>query len=175
MSRDDAASVPDRLREAGGLLEGVARDIARETGVPEAHVWGIGSFYHMLSRSEAKVRVCTGLSCLLGGAQDVLDAAKAQGLPVEEASCLAGCDVPPAVLRDRRTMPHVTVADVKAAGDDWSKLDSAAAPGETEWTGAVGPAGAADGALAIDLSKLAAPLGAAFRAAAELGPEGVID
>ena len=78
MSRDDAASVPDRLREAGGLLEGVARDIARETGVPEAHVWGIGSFYHMLSRSEAKVRVCTGLSCLLGGAQDVLDAAKAQ-------------------------------------------------------------------------------------------------
>lgn len=175
MSRHDAASVPDRLREAGGLLEGVARDIARETGVPEAHVWGIGSFYHMLSRSEAKVRVCTGLSCLLGGAQDVLDAAKAQGLPVEEASCLAGCDVPPAVLRDRRTMPHVTVEDVKAAGSDWSKLDSAAAPGETEWTGVVGPEGAADGELAIDLSKPAAPLGAAFKAAAELGPDGVID
>ena len=94
---------------------------------------------------------------------------------MEEASCLAGCDVPPAVLRDRRTMPHVTVEDVKAAGSDWSKLDSAAAPGETEWTGAVGPEGAADGELAIDLCKPAAPLGAAFKAASELGPEGVID
>ena len=132
MSRHDRASVPDKLREAGGLLAGVARQVARECGVPEAEVWGVGSFYHLLSRPHAKVRVCTGLSCLLGGAQEVLDAARAAGLPVEGASCLAGCDLPPAVLRDRRTLPRVTVEDVEASGGDWTKLESKAAPGASE-------------------------------------------
>ncbi|MGK0482307.1 MAG: NADH:ubiquinone oxidoreductase subunit F (NADH-binding) [Planctomycetota bacterium] len=175
MTRKDVASVPDRLREAGGLLEGVAREIARETGVPEADVWGVGSFYHLLSRPGAKLRVCTGLSCCLGGAQDVLAAAQAAGLPVEEASCLAGCDVPPAVLRDRRTLPSVTVEDIKAADGDWTKLEAAAAPGDTEWKGAIGPEGAADGELAIDLHAPMQPLGQAFARAAEMGSDAVIE
>ncbi|MEZ6016749.1 MAG: NADH-ubiquinone oxidoreductase-F iron-sulfur binding region domain-containing protein [Planctomycetota bacterium] len=192
MSKHDAASVPDRLREAGGLLAGVARQVAREAGVPEADVYGVGSFYHLLARPDAKVRVCTGLSCLLGGAQAVLDAARAAGLPVEGASCLAGCDVPPAVLRDRRTLPLVTVEDVQRAGADWRLLRSAAigasgsldvagvavaadvAQPEVEWKGAVGPADAADGALALDLCGAQQALGAAFHRARELGPEGVI-
>ena len=175
MTRHDAASVPDRLREAGGLLEGVARQIARETGVPEAEVYGVGSFYHLLSRPDAKVRVCTGLSCMLGGAQEVLDAAREAGLPVEGASCLAGCDVPPAVLRDRRVLPRVTLEDVKAAKGEWQALDAAAAPGDSEWRGAVGPEGAADGALAIDLCAPMQPLGAAFARSVELGGEAVTD
>ena len=175
MSKHDAASVPDRLRKAGGLLEGVARDVARETGVPEADVWGVGSFYHLLSRPGAKVRVCTGLSCMLGGAQEIMDAAKAAGLPVEGASCLAGCDVPPAVLRDRRTLPKVTVQDVQRAGGDWTKLDAEAAPGKTEWKGTVGPEGAPEGTLAIDLCAPMRPLGGAFAKAAEMGADRVVE
>jgi len=170
----DRASVPDRIREAGGLLEGVARQVARETGVPEAEVYGVGSFYHLLARPGAKVRVCTGLSCLLGGAQAVLDAAQAAGWPCEGASCLAGCDVPPAVLKERRTLPRVTVEDIQRAGGAWTALESAVAPTAAPWRGAVGPAEAEEGALALDLCAPERALGGAFRRAQELGPEGVV-
>jgi len=104
----------------------------------------------------------------------VLDAARAAGLPVEGASCLAGCDVPPAVLRDRRTLPRVSVADVEAAGGDWTKLESQDAPGSTEWKGVVGPQNAADGELAIDLCKPMRPLGEAFARAKTMGAEAVV-
>lgn len=125
------------LHREGGLADGVARKISQETGIPEADVYGVGSFFHLLSRPNKKVRVCTGLSCLMGGAQEVLDACEAAGLPVEGVSCLAGCDVPPAVLRDRRVLPHVTVQDVEAAAGEWTKLSSA--KGERQWRGHVGP------------------------------------
>ena len=112
---EKTAAVPDKLREAGGLKEGASRAVSRDTGVPEATVYGVGSFYHLLARPDAKVRVCTGLSCLMGGAEKLLHAAMDAGLPVEGVSCLAGCDVPPAVLRDRRVLPSVSAsADVEA-------------------------------------------------------------
>jgi NADH:ubiquinone oxidoreductase subunit E len=100
-----AAEVGEELRAAGGLRPGAARAVSRLTGVPEAEVFGVGSFYHLLARPDAKVRVCTGLSCLMAGAEAVLHAAMDAGLPVEGCSCLAGCDVPPAVLRDRACCP----------------------------------------------------------------------
>jgi len=174
MSDHDSASVPDRLREAGGLLAGVARQIARETGVPEATVYGVGSFYHLLARPNAKVRVCTGLSCLLGGANEVLEAARVAGLPCEGTSCLAGCDVPPAVLKDRRTLPRVTVADMERTAGDWTRLESSVAPDGLDWKGVVGPMDAPEGSLALDLCAPQEPLGGAFTRARELGAEGVI-
>jgi len=142
LNRDEKrASVPDRLRESGGLLQGIARQIARETGVPEAEVYGVGSFYHLIARPDARVRVCTGLSCAMAGAYEVLDAAREAGLPAEGCSCLAGCDRPPAVLRDRRVLPEIRVEDVERAGGAWERLDSGAAPGSANWRGVVGPDG----------------------------------
>lgn len=169
-----AASVTEKLREAGGLLDERSRDVARATGVPEATVYGVGSFYHLLARPHAKVRVCTGLSCQLAGADDVLAAARKAGLPVEGVSCLAGCDVPPAVLRERRVLPSVTVADVERAGGDWTKLESAAAPGDTEWRGAIGPERDDPDTLVLNLFGAPRPLGGAFARARELGPDGIV-
>ncbi|MGA0420724.1 MAG: hypothetical protein ACO3P9_11940, partial [Phycisphaerales bacterium] len=43
----------------GGLTPGAATEVARETGVPEADVYGVGTFYHLLARPDAK-EVSTG-------------------------------------------------------------------------------------------------------------------
>ena len=70
MSEDRRHEIQELLEKAGGLTEGTATEVARELGVPEAEVYGVGSFYHLLSRPHAKVRVCTGLSCRMGGADE---------------------------------------------------------------------------------------------------------
>ena len=103
-SRRDAhtrrqGELPDRLQAAGGMIEGAATQVAGETEGSEAAAFGVASFYSLLARPHQKVRVCTGLSCRMKGADDVLAAAEAAGLPVEECSCLAACDLPPAVLK----------------------------------------------------------------------------
>ena len=134
------AEVHERIAAHGGLDEGIARQVAKETGVPEAEVFGVASFYHLLARPDRMVRVCTGLSCRMAGADEVLAAAEAAGMPCEGVSCLAGCDVPPAVLRLRRVLPHVTVDDVTRADGDWTKLTSRAAEAMT----AAAEAGAAN-------------------------------
>lgn len=172
--QDRIAKVPEHLQEAGGLTEGVARKIAKDLGVPEADIYGVGSFYHLLSRPGKKLRARTGLSCAMAGADELLKAAEAAGLPVEGASCLAACDRPPAVLRERRILPEVQVADVERAGGDWKKLLSSATPEDQEWTGVVGPVGAEAGSLGMDLCGELDLSAQAFARAQEMGAEGII-
>ncbi len=174
MSNDRRHEIPDLLQQAGGLTEGTARRIAEETGIPEADIYGVGSFYHMLARPDAKVRVCTGLSCQMAGADKVLRAAELAGLPVEGCSCLAGCDVPPAVLRDRRVLPSVSIEDIHAADGDWEQLRAAANVPDEHWLGYVGPEIDDPDTLACNL--LGAPdySGSAFALAAEMGAEAVV-
>ncbi len=149
----------------------MARDLARGTGVPEASIYGVGSFFHLLSRPDKHVRVCTGLSCRLAGADEVLRAAEAAGMPVEGCSCLAGCDVPPAVLRERRVLPAVQVADVERAAGDWRALRSAGAPDDRAWFGHAWPERADPEHLVLDLHGTPDFSGAAYRRARDLGPE----
>ena len=55
-------------------LEGLDRDHIREvsqaTGVPEADVHGVASFYSLIARGSA-TRVCDGLSCRLAGGDEL--------------------------------------------------------------------------------------------------------
>ncbi|RKY22332.1 MAG: hypothetical protein DRQ55_01460 [Planctomycetota bacterium] len=197
------AEVHERLEQLGGIDAGVARQVARDTGVPEAEVYGVASFYHLLSRPQQKVRVCTGLSCRLAGADDVLAAAQDAGMPCEGVSCLAGCDVPPAVLRERRVLPKLTVQDVQRADGQWEQLESEAAQGMTpggaggnsaadasaadagptsestapavEWRGHVGPERDDPEQLALNLYGAPDRSGAAFRQAQQLGPEALFE
>lgn len=173
-----AARVPDALREAGGLVPGAAHAVARETGAPEAHVWGVGSFYHLLAEPGVKVRVCQGLSCRLGGAGEVLAAARAAGLPADGCSCLAACDRPVAALVERDVVPDVTVADVEACRGDWTQLRTRGpgqgAPGEpADLRGHVGPGGLVD--AVFGLAEPARWDGAAIARAAELGADAVVE
>jgi NADH:ubiquinone oxidoreductase subunit F (NADH-binding) len=170
--KNDPSAVPDLLLEAGGLVEGAAEKVSRETGVPEAEVYGVGSFFGLLAQPKARLRFCTGLACQLAGAQEILHQARAVGLPVEGCSCLAACDRAPAVLKDRRVLPRVTWEEVEAAEGEWQRLKPAT--GEHSW-GVVGPEGVDPERLAINL--LAEPDGAAqaYSRALDMGPEKVLD
>jgi hypothetical protein len=171
LSQRDRASIPERLQRAGGLRTGAARAIARETGVPEAEVYGVGSFYELLARPGTLLRVCTGLSCRLNGADAVFDAAHDAGLPVEPTSCLAACDRPRALLRDRRVLPSLAVSDIERADGDWRAVSCPGAPEAEAWRGCVGPEGADADCLAIDLAAVPDFSAGAYGAARALGAE----
>jgi NADH:ubiquinone oxidoreductase subunit F (NADH-binding) len=169
------ADVLDRIASGGGLRAGVSRGIARETGVPEAEVYGAGSFFHLLAQPEIRIRVCQGLSCAMRGATDLLALARASGLPAEGCSCLGACDRAPAVLRDRRVLPEVSRADVERAAGEWRQLRSAVLEGDGPWRGAIGPQELTGDAAAIHLAGAPDYSGRSLARAAELGADGVIE
>jgi len=176
MARDPTkrTEVAERIAERGGLRPGVAREVSRATGIPEADVFGVGSFFHLLADAKTKVRVCTGLSCLLRGSRKLLEHTKAAGLPAAECSCLAACDRTPAVLRDREVLVEVSRDDVDRAGGSWTELRSASVPGP-DWLGAVTPDDPPEAPLAMNLGGSPNWEGRAFARALELGPERVIE
>jgi len=171
----DRSKVLELLQEKGGLRPGVSREVARETGVPEAHVYGAGSFFHLLNEPETKIRVCTGLSCRMAGAEALLAQAKAAGLPASKCECLAACDRPVAVLRDRVTLPEVTPEDIEATGGDWTKLTAAAVEDELTWVGAIYPAESSPDTCAVDLAGGLDYSGTALAKAAAIGGDAVVE
>jgi NADH:ubiquinone oxidoreductase subunit F (NADH-binding) len=166
--------VLDSLAVRGGLHPGVTSATSRETGVPEADVYGAGSFYDLLAHPDIKLRVCTGVSCLLRGSAEVLAAARSAGMPAEGCSCLAACDRAPAVLRGRHLLPEIEPADIDRAGGEWSRVSSRVEADDGVWTGRVGPLGADPDRLAIGLLAGTDYAGTAARRASELGPATVI-
>ncbi len=84
------------LERAGGLKPGVAGRVHRRTGVPEADVYGVATFYHLLSQPDVQVRVCQGLSCKIAGGDEFLAEQEAEGTSVGFTSCLGRCDLAPA-------------------------------------------------------------------------------
>ena len=92
------------LQEHGGLSEENVRLVARETNVPEADIWGAGSFYTLLREPGPHLRVCNGLSCRMRGADALIDELRADGKAVEPVSCLGQCDRAPAMLDEERRL-----------------------------------------------------------------------
>jgi NADH:ubiquinone oxidoreductase subunit F (NADH-binding) len=90
--------VLDLLEEHGGAKPGVATEVARETGVPEADVYGVASFYTLLANPGERARVCQGLSCKLENSDAKVAELRAKGVEVELVSCLGQCDRAPAAL-----------------------------------------------------------------------------
>ncbi len=127
----------EALQKAGGLVPGAAAKVSAELGVPEAEVYGAGSFYHLLGDHDSKLRVCTGLSCAMRGGRKLLALAQDAGMPVAECSCLAACDRAPAVLRDRSVLVELTPDDITSAGGDWQKVQGAELA--DDWHGTIGP------------------------------------
>ena len=89
----------EQLEALGEVRGESVRRLSRETGVPEADIWGVASFYHLIPKVPR--RVCSGLSCRLSGAEDVLAEFRAPGVHAEPVSCLGNCDRPVAVLDER--------------------------------------------------------------------------
>jgi NADH:ubiquinone oxidoreductase subunit F (NADH-binding) len=162
----------ETIAEAGGLKPGVASQVAKQLGIPEAEVYGTGSFYHLLDDHETKLRVCTGLSCAMRGARELLAAAEAAGMPVNECSCLAACDRAPAVLCDRSVLVEVTKENIAHAQGHWQQVGGAEL--EEDWRGAFGPSDVSEESLAMNLGGEMDFSGSAFSKAKTMGPEAVI-
>ena len=94
----DRTRVLALLEEAGELTLEAVREVARETGVPEAEVWGAGRFYTLLKQGEVGLRVCDGLACQALGAGALMRELEARGLRYTPASCLGRCDSAPAAV-----------------------------------------------------------------------------
>ena len=85
------------LEHEGLNREGVAR-ISNDTGVPEADIYGAGSFYTLIK--EPGPRICQGLSCRLKGFDELAEQLEAAGQKVHRVSGLVQCDRAPVSLND---------------------------------------------------------------------------
>lgn len=104
-----------KMLEHGGVTEENVRRISKETGVPEADIWGTGTFYHLIDSEDQqgpRARVCNGLTCRMFGADALADQLVSDGRTVERISCLGQCDLAPALLDEEMKLvtyaPHKT-------------------------------------------------------------------
>ena len=93
-------AVLDALTGQGLSREAMAR-VAELTGVPEADVYGVGTFYTLLA--EPGPRVCQGLSCKLAGGDALAEKLEAKGT-VHRVSCLGQCDRAPVSLGENNRL-----------------------------------------------------------------------
>ena len=100
------------LEEEGGVTEQNVRAVSRQTGVPEADIWGAGSFYGLIREPGERRRICQGLTCKMAGSDALHAELIAEGTPVEAVSCLGQCDRAPVFLEPDRTL-------VSRAGHFW--------------------------------------------------------
>lgn len=93
------------LEEEGGLKPGAVTAVHRRTGVPEADVYGVATFYHLIAEPDVDVRVCQGLSCKLAGSDALMRELESTGTKACFASCLGRCDQAPALWRAKAQEP----------------------------------------------------------------------
>lgn len=108
----------DLLEHAGGVTEASVKQIAQQTGVPEADVWGTGKFYSLIDQPRQCVRVCDGLSCQMAGADEVATAITADGTACERVSCLGQCDLAVATLTQDMTLKTYGEKSTSISPDD---------------------------------------------------------
>ena len=111
------------MLEHGGLTEQNVRDISRQTDVPEADIWGAGSFYHLIDNEQElaagpQVRVCNGLTCRLRGSDELADRLTTAGRNVTRISCLGQCDLAPALLNEQSELETFAAHQTAVTPDD---------------------------------------------------------
>jgi NADH-quinone oxidoreductase E subunit len=114
-------------KEHGHLSDDALRLVARTLDLPYAHVYGVATFYTMFRREPGgrnTIRMCTNISCMLRGANDVLAAFErklgvkkggttADGMfTLVEEECIAACDKAPCAVVGTEYFYDLTIADV---------------------------------------------------------------
>ena len=109
--------------EAGFLSQEVLEEVAELFQLPVNEVASVASFYALFHRKPVGrhvIHFCTNLSCMLNGAEEILDhlcrrlgvrpgETTGDGLfTVKEAECLAACDIAPMMLVDEEIYGHLT-------------------------------------------------------------------
>ena len=98
-------------KQFGHLSDEALQLVARELDLPYAHVYGVATFYTMYRREpggRTTLRVCTNISCMLRGGDEVLAAFERKlGLEAGESNadfslveeeCIAACANAPAIV-----------------------------------------------------------------------------
>ena len=103
-------------------------DVADYLGIPYSKVYGVASFYSMLSdkpRGKHIIRLCDSAPCHLMGSEDALDVIKEElGIDVnqntpdmmftlETTECLGVCGVAPAMMIDDTVYGNLTPKKIK--------------------------------------------------------------
>jgi NADH-quinone oxidoreductase subunit E len=111
----------------GWISEEIIGWVARELGLPAAHVQGVVTFYTLFNQHPVgshQVWVCRTLSCALNGADDVLrhcekrlgvhagETTKDGKVTLRTAECLASCGSGPMMQVDRDYYENLTLAEV---------------------------------------------------------------
>ena len=104
------------LEEHGGLAEGASAKVSAETGVPEADVYGVATFYTLIS-NPGVARVCQGLSCKIEGSDALCKRLESEGLLFEEVSCLGQCDRAPVSINPEMELENFARAGTVTPND----------------------------------------------------------
>ena len=137
----------------GHVATDAMEHIAELVGCTPAEVYGTGSFYEMFKFHPVGtyvVGVCTNISCLLQGADELLEHAQealdvrtggttADGMfTLEDVECIAACTLAPCVQVNYRYIPNVTpesfdrlVADLRSGALGLPAQEAAQALAET--------------------------------------------
>ena len=98
--------------EYGPLTPHLIAEVARELQMPVSRIYGIATFYSMLTTQappERTIRICDGPYCMMRGAGDLLCQIQAQlgaSWTITRTSCLGLCDrAPAALVRDSQVGP----------------------------------------------------------------------
>jgi NADH-quinone oxidoreductase E subunit len=117
----------------GYVTEDAMAHVAELVGSTPAEVFGVATFYEMFKEHPVGrylVGVCTNLSCMILGAEAILEHVEAVlGVPaggttpdglftVEEMQCLAACDGAPCLQVNYRYFERVTAETVERILDD---------------------------------------------------------
>ncbi|HVT57458.1 MAG TPA: NADH-quinone oxidoreductase subunit NuoE [Thermoanaerobaculia bacterium] len=116
-------------REAGGWLPDAAiAAVARELDLPAARVYGVVTFYDLLHQHPVgrhRIRVCTNLSCMLRGSDEIMETLRRElGVGENEVTpdgrcsfihfeCLGSCDTAPMMMVDDDYHENLTPERVK--------------------------------------------------------------
>lgn len=117
--------------EFGYLSDEVVRLVAQTLALPEAHVFGVVSFYTMFHRhpvGKKYLMVCTNLSCMLMGGYDVLHhierrlgikpgETSPEGITLVEEECLAACADAPMAICEKKYFLRLDAEKVDAMLD----------------------------------------------------------
>lgn len=118
----------DLLEHAGGVTEETVRQVSRQTGVPEADVWGTGKFYSLIDTPGKRVRVCDGLTCQMAGADELAKTIADTGQACERVSCLGQCDLAIATLTEDMQLKTYTKNQTSITPDDQNLAINLAGP-----------------------------------------------
>jgi formate dehydrogenase len=114
-----------RIQDQEGCLpEGLLHALAEELKIPMAEVYEVATFYahfDVVGEGEERpakltIRVCDSLSCMLAGAEDLLQAMEREqvsGVRVLRAPCIGSCHTAPAAEVGHAHVDHATPAKLK--------------------------------------------------------------